>query len=119
MILIASEDLAVSFGIAAAARRAGVECTAALNRDALLDRCRASAPELVLLDLSTRWADPQALVPELRAAAGEDVRIVAFGPHVHEELLSRASAAGCNEVLSRGRLHATLEDRLAALRREA
>jgi hypothetical protein len=37
------------------------------------------------------------------------LRVVAFGPHVHEERLAAARNAGCDEVVSRGEFFARLD----------
>lgn len=115
MLLIVSDDLAVSSKIAAAARQAGVDNATAMSVAAAVERCRETAPSLVLVDLSTRGLEMATLVPNLRAASERPTRIVAFGPHVHEGLLSAAREAGCDEVLTRGKLHATLDELLRGM----
>jgi DNA-binding NarL/FixJ family response regulator len=62
------------------------------------DPTAAAGADVVLVDLA-RFA---AAIAAIRAAAPE-ARIVAFGPHVDEELLDRAATAGADTVLPRSR----------------
>jgi hypothetical protein len=57
----------------------------------------ADEVDLVVVDL----ARPGAL--EAVAAVTLDVPLVGFGPHVDDELLAAATAAGCDRVLPRSR----------------
>jgi len=56
----------------------------------------ATGADVVIVDLA-RFGDA---VATIRAAA-PGARIVAFGPHVDDELLERARAAGADTVLAR------------------
>ena len=56
----------------------------------------AAGADVVIIDLA-RFGD---VVAAIRAAA-PDARIVAFGPHVDDELLQQARAAGADSVLPR------------------
>ncbi|HEV2968407.1 MAG TPA: hypothetical protein VGY55_00370 [Pirellulales bacterium] len=76
----------------------------------------AEAPPFVLLDLNVPGLDPRQLVPDLRAAASPPRAIVAYGPHVHEDRLAAATAAGCDEVLTRGQFNARMDEVLAKWR---
>lgn len=118
-VLLLTADLATSSTVAGAAARCGVACQTAWNVDEAVEKAKAGAPRLVVVDLSTPGIDPAALVPQLRGFTIPDPRIVAFGPHVHEAKLSAARDAGCDEVLSRGRFHADLDEMLKAVAREA
>jgi hypothetical protein len=53
-----------------------------------------------------------AIVEQLKAAPNRP-RVIAFGPHVHEERLQAARKAGCDEVVSRGQFFAQVEGMLA------
>ena len=75
----------------------------------LLSHIRTEPASLVVIDLGTPRIDPAQLVSELRLSGGEGLRILAFGPHVHEQKLAAARAAGCDEVLTRGQFHASLD----------
>ena len=45
----------------------------------------------------------------LKASEGSGTRVVAFGPHVHEQRLAAARDAGCDLVVSRGQFFSQLE----------
>jgi DNA-binding NarL/FixJ family response regulator len=60
------------------------------------DPAAAAAADVIVVDLA-RFGNA---VGAIRAAA-PDARIVAFGPHVDDELLERARAAGADTVLAR------------------
>ena len=63
-----------------------------------------SEPSGVIVDLARRRSTWRA---HRRAGQGGDSsppRIVAFGPHVHEERLPRRAMQAATEVLSRGQL---------------
>lgn len=58
------------------------------------------ATRLVMVDLQVTGAVEAVREARERAAGA---RVVAFGPHVMEEVLSAAAAAGADDVLTRGR----------------
>ncbi|MEX2187289.1 MAG: hypothetical protein WD875_10860 [Pirellulales bacterium] len=118
-VLLLSADLATSSTVSGAAARCGVACQTAWSVDEIVEKAIALAPRLVVLDLSTPRVDPATLVPQLRDLASPPQRIVAFGPHVHESRLAAAREAGCDEVVSRGRFHADLDEILNSSTREA
>jgi len=60
------------------------------------DPAAAAGADVVIIDLA-RFAD---VVAAIRAQA-PDARIVAFGPHVDDELLRGAGEAGADVVLAR------------------
>ena len=60
--------------------------------------CRFCAPDDLLAG-----DDLEALVKALRGHA-PFAKILAFGPHVDEQRLDKARAAGCDKVLTRGQL---------------
>jgi DNA-binding NarL/FixJ family response regulator len=60
------------------------------------DPAAAADADIVIVDLA-RFAS---VVPEIRAHAPR-ARIVAFGPHVDDELLQRARDAGADAVMPR------------------
>lgn len=117
-VLLLTADLAISSTVAGAAARCGVSCETAWNAEEAVEKAKAGAPRLVVLDLSTPGIAPAALVPQLRGFSMPEPRIVAFGPHVHEARLSAARDAGCDEVVSRGRFHADLDEMFKAVARE-
>ncbi len=65
----------------------------------LSSECRLALIDLTLPGLSVHEA-----VETIRQTAPE-ARVVAFGPHVDEQALAAAEAAGADLVLSRGHFH--------------
>ena len=99
-VVLVVPDLLFRTRIEATAVHAGVAATA-LTADRALAECAADPPDLVILDLDG-FGDPVALARELRnAEATRRIPIVAFYPHVDQELRERALAAGIPFVLPR------------------
>jgi DNA-binding NarL/FixJ family response regulator len=67
--------------------------------DALGPECR-----LALIDLGMPALDLSGSLAAIRAAAPA-ARVVAFGPHVDEDLLKSAQQAGCDLVLPKSQFH--------------
>lgn len=109
---ILTADLMFSSKLTAAARQAGGTLRMAMSTAALLENLAAEPARLVLLDLTTPGLDPAVLVPRIREVV-PDAAVLAFGPHVHEDKLAAASAAGCDAVLTRGQLNAGADGLLA------
>jgi CheY-like chemotaxis protein len=103
------QDLFFSSRIAEALRKAGRPAIIEAKPDAFVERVRATAPALVLIDLGIRGADWESAVAQLRAdATTADVPILAFGPHRDLEARDRALAAGCADVVANSKLVADL-----------
>jgi CheY-like chemotaxis protein len=110
-ILFLTTDLVFSSRVAGAAARAGLSLRTVASQTALLETAAAAQADLiVLLDLNSPSVDPADIVPALRAAPHRPQAIIAYGPHVHEDRLAAATAAGCDEVLTRGEFNATMDD---------
>lgn len=101
-VVLLSGDLMGASRVEGAARQAGIDLRLATHADSALDCCSAEDVLLVIIDLATSNLDVSALVEQLKHRTGRAPAIVAFGPHVHEETLISAKAAGCDEVFSRG-----------------
>lgn len=103
MLLAVTNDLMATAPIEHAARQLALPCRAvAVGRLAGLE---LPAPvRVAVLDLNGVDNVVDA-VAAIREVAGDDVPIVAFGPHVHEAKLEAAVAAGCTKVLTRGQFH--------------
>jgi DNA-binding NarL/FixJ family response regulator len=102
-------DLMVASRVAGAAARVGVSLETAATVERAVALCEQGRARLVLVDLSAPALKPRELVERLASVATVRPRIVAFGPHVHEALLSAAREAGCDEVVSRGEFFARLD----------
>lgn len=77
--------------------------------DALLNDPAASAPNIVLIDLSMPGLDLAALVPRLREISSSP-KIIAYGPHVQAAKLAAAQAAGCDVVMSNGEFNSRIAE---------
>jgi CheY-like chemotaxis protein len=110
-IIFFTTDLLFSSRVAGAAARAGLSLRTAADQAAGFALLKtAQADSIVLLDLNSLGVDPAEVVPVLRALTNPPRAIIAYGPHVHEDRLTAAAAAGCNEVLTRGQFNATMDD---------
>jgi DNA-binding NarL/FixJ family response regulator len=100
-VLYLTGDLLFSSRVSGAAANLGVPLQICGSVAKLLELVSNADPQLVLIDLTLAGVNLQAAVPAIRAKLPQ-AKIVAYGPHVHEESLAAAKAAGCDEVLSRG-----------------
>ncbi|MEX2092331.1 MAG: hypothetical protein WD971_06620 [Pirellulales bacterium] len=101
-VVLLSGDLMGASRVEGAARMASVEFRMVGNIDAAVECCAAQPVALVMVDLATAGLDVAALVERLKGRSNHVPAIVAFGPHVHDEMLTAAKQAGCDQVLSRG-----------------
>ena len=109
-VLVLVPDLFFAARIAETARAAGVTIESA-SPAAAAERCRAVAPDLVILDLHAA-GDPLDAVRALKSdPATLGIPVVGFHSHVDTELRERALAAGVDRVLPRS----AFTVRLAAL----
>ncbi len=107
--LLLTSDLMVQSQLSGAAARTGMPVEVVSSPQALLAKAEREPPTAVILDLGHGGLDVDQLVPRLRTIAPAGT-IVAFSPHVHKERLAGAAAAGCDIVLSRGALHAQMDE---------
>ena len=112
-VLLISSDLMASSRLAGAVRSAGAELETLAGAAGVP---RAGAFDIVLLDLQSLPADPASLVARARELGGPAAKVVAFGPHVWQDRLDAAVAAGADEAVSRG---AMMGDVAAVIRRWA
>ena len=116
-ILFLTTDLMFSSRVAGAAARLGMTLKTAATPTAIIELLAAAEREsLVLLDLNSPGVDPRQLTPALCASQNPPRAIIAYGPHVHEDRLAAATAAGCEVVLTRGQFNARMEETLAKWR---
>lgn len=101
-LLLVSTDLTVLARVEGPAHRCAASLTTAADMDQAMARAATEQPDVVILDLTNPKINVGTLVKSLRSSASNRPRIIAFGPHVHEERLEAARQAGCDEVLSRG-----------------
>ena len=107
--LLYSTDLMFSSRVTATAKNRGVEVRVVTTADRLL---LDQDPEirLVMIDLfrlpASEWSRVVSSLKEMESPP----HVVAYGPHVDEEVLTAAREAGCDEVLTRGQFHQTMGD---------
>lgn len=102
-------DLMFSSRVVGAARQFGESIAVVGSTAALVERCGAETVPLVILDLSLPGLRPAELVAQLRSLPNPPGAIVAYAPHVHENLLAAAVEAGCTETLSRGQFNGQID----------
>lgn len=113
-VVLLSGDLAVLSRIEGAARRAGESVRQVASGPQAAEICAGGGVRLVIVDLSTPTLDVAAVMAPLRKEAPTCPRLIAFGPHVHEERLAEAREAGCDLVMTRGRFFSQLDSLLSA-----
>ncbi len=95
-------DLMLSSRVEGAARNLGFSVRCVSDATSAIAAIDHSEGQLVFVDLQLPNLDLDALVEEVRNIRGTAVRIVACGPHVHEQRLNAARQAGCDQVVTRG-----------------
>ena len=108
-VVLLSSDLTVLSRVEGAAARLGQTIRSASGELQAVEFCGADDAVTLVVDLSMSSLDVASLVNQLKAKEGPRTRVVAFGPHVHEQRLAAARAAGCDLVVSRGQFFSQLE----------
>ena len=85
------------------AREMGQDFSLCAAVDDLIDKVSADET-LVIIDLSLPQLEIGPAVANLRSKA-ENMKCIAFAPHVHQSKLAMAVDAGCDEVFSRGQFN--------------
>src|SRR5687768_8053931 len=101
-IVFLTSDLHWSSRVLGAAAGVGISCKVVAAPTGLVDAlpdCR-----LVLIDLGLAGLALDATVADIKRAAPA-AKVVAFGPHVDEALLSSARQVGCDLVLAKSQFH--------------
>ena len=112
-IVLLSNDLAVLSRVEGAARRAGEAVRQAGSGPQAAEICAGVDVRLVIVELSTSALDVAAVVSQLRKGESTGPRVIAFGPHVHEQRLGEAREAGCDLVVTRGQFFSQLDAMLS------
>jgi hypothetical protein len=100
---LVSIDLMDRSKFEAAAAAAGYALVVWRNPGAIEAGLDTTAPAVVFVDLTHRFADGA-----LRLASGRGAAVVAYGPHVDDLALARARTLGADIALPRSRLFAAL-----------
>ena len=112
-VVLLTSDLIVSSRVEGAALRNGIDLRTVTSAEAAVQSCVERSPDKLIVDLGTPSLDVAKLVARVKRGSGNSPHIVAFGPHVHAELLANARQAGCDEVVSRGQFFSQLEGMLS------
>ena len=104
-VLILCKELLFSSQIHGAVQRAGRQGRTCLSSSGCLQQLAAGPIAWVIIDLET----PELDLAALQQAAGPECRLIGYAPHVREELMQQAQAAGCHAVLTRGQAVRSVE----------
>jgi hypothetical protein len=113
MVLLLSGDLLFASRFHAAAAQAGIESQGALSASQVVAAVERGGVSGLCVDLEAGGLEIAGLVADVKSRG--PIQIVAYGPHVHEERLAAALAAGCDQVLSRGQFDRSLPELLQRL----
>jgi CheY-like chemotaxis protein len=113
-LLLVCSDLFFSTQLRSAAEQAGWQARIELSAGSAAARATAETVSAVVVDLELNGLDIGEFVSALGAAESRPPAI-AFGPHVQEQRLRAAAEAGCDRVLSRGQISASLSQILEEL----
>ncbi len=108
-IVLLTTDLTVVSRVEGAAKLVGAEVQVAPNAAQALMQCDDASTKALVIDLSTPALD-LVIVQQLAEDPKRSLRIVAFGPHVYEDRLAAARAAGCDIVLRRGQFFGNMSE---------
>ena len=101
-VLIVCSDLFFSTRLRAEAERAGALVELELQGSHAASRALSGEYAAVVADLESPGLDISRLMEVL--PPGDRPKVIAFGPHVQEQRLAAARAAGCDQVVSRGQI---------------
>ena len=115
--LLLSQDLFFGSRITGTAEQIGMRIDTAASVTQVEEKLGEERYRALFVDLGT----PGLSIAELMSVlpSSDRPRVLAFGSHVHTALLEQARAAGCDEVLTRGRFSATLVEVLRTSLAEA
>ncbi len=101
-LVFLGRDLMLSSRVEGAARNLGFSVCHVVDVAGAITALSNDACRLFFVDLQLPGLDIATLVKEAREIKGTEVRIIACGPHVHEQRLNEARQAGCDRVVTRG-----------------
>jgi CheY-like chemotaxis protein len=108
-VVLLSSDLTVLSRVEGAAARLGQAVRSVSGELQAAELCKDDDANTLIVDLSMQSLDVASLLNQLKASDGSGTRVIAFGPHVHEQRLAAAREAGCDLVVSRGQFFSQLE----------
>lgn len=110
---LVTTDLMLESQVAGAARNHAVRFLCCGELPQAIQALKAAGGALAV-DLNLGGVDLQTVRDEF--PTGGNVRLTAFGPHVHRQRLDAAHAAGFDEVLSRGQFLSHIDRWLTTLK---
>jgi len=104
--VLVSKDLFFTSRVTSTASTLGTRVRVAGTVEQAAELLKDSRCVCLMLDLATPNALPADVMAE--TVASDELRTIAFGAHVHTALLERATAAGFDQVITKGRFTAEL-----------
>ena len=101
-LVLLSRDLMLTSRVDGVANQKGYTISHVADSASAISAVADDDCQLLLVDLQLPGLDILTLVEQVRGTKGSEVRIVACGPHVHENRLAAARQAGCDLVVTRG-----------------
>jgi DNA-binding response OmpR family regulator len=108
-LVLLSSDLMAASRIQGAVSNFAARLRTVANAEQAVSACGEEPVNAVVVDLALPGLEIEPLVNSLKRGSAAPPKVVAFGPHVHENRLAAARQAGCDEVVSRGQFFAQLE----------
>jgi hypothetical protein len=115
-VLYLTSDLLFSSRVASVARQCGANLVVVGSLDRLREMLAAGPSSGVIIDLEHREADPAAIATMVGEVTPGPT-VIAYGPHVKEQLLAAARDNGFDTVLSRGQFDQRMGPLLQSLSR--
>lgn len=113
-VLIVSSDLFFSSQLRSATERAGAAADIVMDAAQAASRAQSDRFDALIIDLEAPGLNLKPLLGSLPIEGRP--RVIAFGPHVQEQRLEAARAAGCDQVVSRGQIARGLPELLSSIR---
>jgi CheY-like chemotaxis protein len=113
-LVLLSSDLMLSSAAMGIAGRHGASLVGARSGEDAVRECGDDAA-LLVIDLRAPGLDIAEVVRAVRDGCETPPYIMACAPHVHEQSLAAAAAAGCDAVVTRGQFEARVEAQVAQL----
>lgn len=113
-LIALGDDLIFRSRIEASAQALGLEFRSARDQSALLRMLDEAPARCLILDLANPGLQLVELMERIKQLGASAPRVVAYGSHIHADVLHSAREAGCDSVLPRSKFVEDLEKILAA-----
>jgi DNA-binding response OmpR family regulator len=115
-VLAVVSDLLLRQKVVEGLRAAGYDAQVAGGPSVMRDKLAAQRPVAMLIDLENRGTDVVEMIADLKAGdATSDIPLLGFFGHVNVDIRTRALAAGCDKVATRGEVASRLDRLMAQL----